>query len=161
MIRKFLYINVFLILFASCAEEDNPAPKYIKSGDYTGEYFPTTAWRECAPEEVGINSKKLKAVYDYCADHSRNTFSFLIVKDGYIVAEDYFGIYSADQKIESYSLAKSFTAALTGVAIQNGYIDGLEDQLIDYFPDFGIEESDSLKKEINIRHLLSMTAGFQ
>ena len=69
--------------------------------------------------------------------------------------------FTAENRIHSYSIAKSFTSALTGIAVQEGYINGVEDYMVDYFPDLIIENADSLKNDIKIKHLLTMTGGFQ
>jgi len=158
--------NIFLLMLAliivcSCSDENLNNPDYIKEGEYLGEYFPTKSWRECSPEAVGMRSKKLKEVYDYCASDDRNTFSFIVIKNGYIVAESYFKNSTSLSKIHSYSLAKSFTAALTGIAIQKGYINSIEDRISDYYPELLQENIDPAKKEIKIKHLLTMTAGYQ
>ena len=152
-------IIIGLLFLFSCSDDETVKPGYLKDGKYEGEYFPTEKWRECSPEEVGMNSNKLKAVYDYCADDERVTYSFMIIKDGYVVAEDYFRNKDKNSLLNSYSLAKSFTAALTGIAIQQGYLNGVEDKMVDYFSELQGEEVDPLKKEIEIKHLLTMTAG--
>ncbi|MBI9055057.1 MAG: serine hydrolase [Bacteroidales bacterium] len=164
MIKKILNSSILMLalfLLNACTDDNSTLPDYIKEGEYVGEYFPTNNWRECSPESVGISSEKLKAVYDYCASEDRNSYSFLIIKDGYIIAEKYFQNFSQSSKIHSYSLAKSFTAALTGIAIQKGYINSIEDKISDYFPELQEENTDPLKKEINIKHLLTMTSGYQ
>lgn len=159
---KYIIVLIFgLLIIFSCSNEETVKPSYLKEGKYEGEYFPTDNWRECSPEEVGMDSKKIKAVYDYCANDKRVTYGFLIIKDGYIVAEDYFNSYDKNTKVNSYSLAKSFTAALTGIAIQEGYINGVEDKLGNYFPSVQGEGFDTLKKDIQIKHLLTMTAGYE
>lgn len=152
-------IITFVLVF-SCSENNSISPEYIKDGEYLGEYFPTKEWRECSPEQVGIDSKKLKAVYDYCSSNNRHTYSFIIIKDGYIVAESYLRDSTINSKIHSYSLAKSFTAALTGIAIQNGYISSVDDKIYNYLPQLQEPNIDPLKKEITIKNLLTMTAGY-
>ena len=48
--------------------------------------------------------------------------SLLIVKDGYIVAEQYYDeYYAADSLHRIYSCTKSLTSALVGIAISQGY----------------------------------------
>lgn len=148
-----------LFIFLSCSNDETRYPDFVKEGTYSGSYYPTSTWRECSPEEVGMNADKLKPVYEYCANKKRNTFSFLIIKDGYIVAEHYFNQYKIGSKLPSYSLAKSFVSALTGVAIQNNYISGVDDKIINYIPQLQNIQTD--KKEITIKHLLTMTSGFE
>jgi len=149
------------VLLHSCSDDEISYPDFIKEGAYTGAYFPTTQWRECSPEEVGMNPDKLKSVYDYCAAENRNTYSFIIIKDGYIVAEHYFGDYNETTLIQSYSLAKSFTAALTGIAIQQNYLNSVDDKIADYLPELQSENVQPEKKQVSIKHCLTMTSGFE
>jgi len=62
------------------------------------------------------------------------TTAMVVVKDGTIVYEDYFlGTEPEDQRI-SWSMSKSFVSSLIGVALQDGVIKSLDDQVTDYAP---------------------------
>jgi CubicO group peptidase (beta-lactamase class C family) len=56
------------------------------------------------------------------------------------------------------SVTKAFTSALTGIAIQEGYIDGVDTPIHTFFPDYA-DRFDSLKREITVEHLLTMSSG--
>jgi len=153
---------ILLILLTTCTKEDESGnPEFLGEGIANGFYFPTTDWKECAPEEVGMSSEKLKAVYDYCADDIRKTDAFIVIKDGYIVAEYYFNKNTISTFQPSYSIAKAFVASLTGVAIKKGYINGVDDKIADYFPQLQGDNVQPEKNEISIKHLLTMTSGIQ
>jgi hypothetical protein len=51
---------------------------------------------------------------------STNTTSFIVIKEGQIRYEGYFNGYARDSIVTSFSVAKSFMSALTGIAIQEG-----------------------------------------
>ncbi len=59
----------------------------------------------------------------------------------------------------SLSVAKSFTSALTGIAIEDGYIKSAQDSITDYIPE--LAERDPRFKDIQIRHLLMMASGLR
>jgi CubicO group peptidase (beta-lactamase class C family) len=60
-----------------------------------------------------------------------------------------------------YSVTKSFTSALIGIAIDQGYINGVDDNLLDFFPEYeDIANLDDTKKSIMLKHVLTMSAGF-
>lgn len=59
-----------------------------------------------------------------------------------------------------FSATKSFTSALIGIAIQEGYIDSLDQRMIDFYPEYDNHDLDPRKKNITIRHLLTMQSGF-
>jgi CubicO group peptidase (beta-lactamase class C family) len=57
------------------------------------------------------------------------------------------------------SVSKSFLSAITGLALQQGYIDSLEEKMLDYFPEYIYPDMDNRKHAITIRHLLTMHMG--
>ncbi len=86
---------------------------------------------------------------------SSNTTSFIVLKDGSIVYEAYANGYSRDSTVTSYSVAKSFTSALIGKAIDEGYIGSVDDPIVMYLPELrgrGLDQA-------TIRDLLLMSAG--
>jgi CubicO group peptidase (beta-lactamase class C family) len=64
-----------------------------------------------------------------------------------------------DTIVESFSVAKSFTSALVGIAIDEGYIDSVDDPITDYLPELAIR--DPRFENITIRDLLLMSSGLE
>jgi CubicO group peptidase (beta-lactamase class C family) len=159
--------SIACLLASGCSDN---APKihrpqdtdsFLGQGRYRGEYWPTEEWRECRPEEVGVNSSKLYEAYLYAANPELNTEGIIVIRDGYIIGESYFGNFTRYTFHRSYSVAKSFTSALIGIAIDQQLIDGVEYEVYRYFPGWQTPETPALKKRITIRHLLTMTAGIE
>jgi CubicO group peptidase (beta-lactamase class C family) len=165
----FSSILVILLLTGGCADIDGTptaAPesadlKYIAKGEPTGEYWPTKGWRSCRPEAVGMDSAKLAKVISYVAEPAFKTEGFLVVKDGYIVAEAYFGNFQKDDRHVSNSMAKSFTSSLIGIAIDKGLIPGVDAKLCGYYEDWNCGDKDDLRSKITIRHALTLTSGLK
>jgi CubicO group peptidase (beta-lactamase class C family) len=88
---------------------------------------------------------------------STNTTSFIVIKDDAILYEGYFNDYGRDSIVTSFSVAKSFTSALVGIAINEGYIKSVDDLMIDYIPELKGKGFDDL----TIRHLLTMSSGIK
>jgi CubicO group peptidase (beta-lactamase class C family) len=86
-----------------------------------------------------------------------DTTSFIVIKDGAVVYERYFNGYERDSIVTSFSMAKSVTSALVGIAIDDGYIGGVDDRVIDYLPELRGHGYD----EIRIRDLLLMSTGIK
>lgn len=86
-----------------------------------------------------------------------NTTSFIVIKDDVILYEGYFNGYRRDSIVTSFSMAKSFTSALVGIAIGEGHIGGVNDLVIDYLPELKGRGLDNL----TIRHLLNMSSGIR
>jgi CubicO group peptidase (beta-lactamase class C family) len=156
------FIPLFIVLLTiSCNKDIDTSPSYVSKGEYLGPYFPTNGWQSCQPENVGLNTEKLKLAYDYVANESFTTNGFLIIKDGYIVLEAYFNGHSATSSHTSYSIAKSFTSAAIGIAMDKSVISSIDDKIADYFPQLQGPEIQAEKKEVTIKHLLTMKAGFE
>jgi CubicO group peptidase (beta-lactamase class C family) len=84
----------------------------------------------------------------------------LIVRHGYLVVEKYFGGYDADDLHMLQSVSKSFTSAVMGIAIEQKKIRGVEERVLDFFPDLeGIANIDDRKRAMTIEDLLTMRSG--
>ncbi len=154
---KYILFTLFVV-FLSCSEE-TPEPDFISDGMYEGDYFPTLQWKYCSPEQVGANSKLLTEAHIYISNQNFATDGYLIIKDGYIIAEDYFGDFTSEKKHVSYSIAKSFTSAVIGIAIDKGFINGVDDKISEYYTELNNDTVQQWKKDLKISHLLTMTSG--
>ena len=88
---------------------------------------------------------------------STDTTSFIVIKDGTVVYERYLNGYRRDSIVTSFSMAKSVTSALVGIAIDDGYIGSVDDPVIKYLPELRGRDYDS----ITIRDLLLMSTGIE
>jgi len=91
----------------------------------------------------------------------RSANAFLILRSGYLVFERYYGGFAQDDTHLVASVTKSFISALIGIAIDQGFIDGVQQSVLGFFPEYAPEAEDHLKRRLTIKHLLTMTAGFQ
>ncbi len=135
--------------------------KYISQGENEGVYWPTKGWRTARPEEVGMNSEKLAKAIEYAADPRHKTDGFAIIKNGYIVAEAYLGEFQKDTKHISHSMAKSFTSALVGIAIDKGLISGIDEKLCQYFAEWDCDDDGDIRNKISIRNAMTLTTGLK
>jgi CubicO group peptidase (beta-lactamase class C family) len=87
------------------------------------------------------------------------TTAFIVIKDDEILFEGYYNGYSRNSIQTSFSIAKSFISALVGIAIDEGYIDSIEDPITKYIPE--LSNRDERFHELTIRHLLTMSSGLQ
>jgi CubicO group peptidase (beta-lactamase class C family) len=88
--------------------------------------------------------------------------SVLIHRRDSLVFERYFDGYDRERRHAVYSVTKSVTSALIGIAIDRGDIAGVEEKMLKFFAHYPwIANLDSLKKSITLEHLLTMTAGFE
>jgi CubicO group peptidase (beta-lactamase class C family) len=88
-----------------------------------------------------------------------DTAAFIVIKNDVLLYEGYFNGYDHNSIVTSFSIAKSFVSALVGIAISEGYISSVEDSITKYVPE--LLEKDPRYKNINLRHLLSMSSGIR
>src|SRR5450631_1998422 len=86
---------------------------------------------------------------------ANNVAGLLVIKHGKIVLERYGLGESPQDRWTSFSVGKSVTSTLIGAAIKDGYIKGLDSQVIDYLPALKGSAYDG----VTIRQLLTMTSG--
>ena len=154
-----LFLLLSMILLMDCGSEKT-GPQF-RSHSHPPEYWPTDDWRSIDPAEVGMDAVKLQQVYDYVANPNINAQGFLVIRNGYIVCEGYFRKFNMNSTHESFSAAKSFTSALIGIAIEKGYLSGVDETIGAFFPQLNESGMDQAKKEITIKHLLTMTSGLE
>lgn len=124
-------------------------------------YWPTQGWRTSSPEQQGMDSGQLVRMLDAVTARRLDIHSILIIRHGYLVAEVYYGANSPALKHELYSVTKSFSSALVGIAIQKGYIDGVNHSVLDLFADRRVANLDARKKAMTLEHLLTMSSGLE
>jgi CubicO group peptidase (beta-lactamase class C family) len=86
---------------------------------------------------------------------SLESYCFLVIRHGVLVSETYFGTKLPTDTHQSWSIAKSYSSALVGIAIERGEIESLDQSVADFVPEWQADE----RKNITIRHLVSMQSG--
>jgi CubicO group peptidase (beta-lactamase class C family) len=117
--------------------------------------WPMPDWSEADPASVALDARAL----DEAAAHAESIGSYclLVVRDGKLVYERYWNGVDRDTPNDSWSIAKSFTSALVGIALRRGEIESVDQPAADYLPMWVGTD----KEAITIRHLLSMTSGLE
>ncbi len=87
--------------------------------------------------------------------------SLLISHRGQLVLEKYFNGKSSRQTANVKSVSKSWISALVGIAIERGYIEGLDQPISAFYDEMLASDSDAPKRSITIGNLLSMQAGLE
>lgn len=116
-------------------------------------------WPVSTPEEQELDPDLVARLYDN-ASKLETIYSLLVFKNGYLVAEDYFHLGSAEQKVNIHSVTKSITSALVGIALDQGCLSSLDQTMMEFFPELADRVRDPKKKQITIRQLLQMRAGY-
>ncbi|MFW6043249.1 MAG: serine hydrolase domain-containing protein [Marinilabiliaceae bacterium] len=81
--------------------------------------------------------------------------AFLVIHQDSLLYEEYWDSHDSTTISNSFSMAKSFVSLLVGCAIKDGFINGIDDKVIDYFP----ELKGAYREELTLRHLLTMSSS--
>jgi len=171
MRRTMLILSLCSVLVASCGCES--------SGQYT--------YRQPEKADDGLDVGTLdevnidptlmeSAVDDINGGKYGEVHSLLIYRDGKLVFEEYFPghdykwdgpdfhgawvNWDRDTEHNIHSAGKSITSACVGIAIDQGFIDSVDQSIFDYLPEYQVLNTDG-KDQITIEHLLSMTSGLE
>jgi len=85
--------------------------------------------------------------------------SFVIMRDGEVVYESHARGHGMDVPQSMWSVTKSIVSALTGIAIREGFIESVDQKVIDFYPEAKIDKGQESKRDMTIEHLLTMTSG--
>jgi CubicO group peptidase (beta-lactamase class C family) len=128
----------------------------VAQTDVVRDYWPTDEWLNTTPEEQGMNSDFLNSIDEIIDDNDIRLHSVIVVRNGYIVYEKYYYYNTQYTAHTIQSCTKSFMSALIGIAIDMGYIDNVSQRVIDFFPNYTIDNWDPRKENITLEHLLTM-----
>ena len=113
------------------------------------------SWIEKTPESIGLDSIEVNELMDFVKIPEFNTQAAILIQGNYIIAEYYGEGYDKSSLVTSWSVAKSFTSTLIGIAIDEGYISSINDPITDYLPEWKGKDQDN----ILLKHLLAMQSG--
>ncbi len=122
------------------------------------DYWPTGGWQVASPESQGLDSNRLADLLLAARDRNVNIHSLLIIRNGYVVTDATFYPYDGQTVHDMASVTKSVMTTLIGIAADQGKLN-LDDRMVSFFPNYSISNLDTLKNEITIRHLVSMSSG--
>jgi CubicO group peptidase (beta-lactamase class C family) len=152
-----LLVIAIVLLVLSALPSCGPSIEDLLAVDYTP--LPGDDWEVSTPAAQGLDPMLVAELY-YNAAELEAIYSLLVIKDGYLIAEDYFNEGSVEQKARVQSVTKSYTSALVGIALDKGYLSSVDQKMMDFFPEFAGQITDPRKEQITIRDLLQMRAGY-
>lgn len=90
-------------------------------------------------------------------EEKTETQGVMIIKDGEIIYEKCIGEMTPDRVAAVFSISKSLTSLLCGIAVDEGYIKSVDDPVTKYLPE--LEGKDARWTRLTVRHLLDMRSG--
>ena len=83
----------------------------------------------------------------------------IVIQNDTILFEHYSGGWNQDSQSCIFSVTKTITSLLCGVALKDGYIKSLSDPITDYIPE--LKDADPMFSQLKVEHLLDMIAGLK
>ena len=128
------YIGLCALLTLACVGRGTSQVQTQKAS----EQWPTIAWSEAKPEAVGMDSAALKEAEYVYPRLFPSGYSLLIIKNGQLVSESYFNGQTAETPNHIYSVTKTFVATLLGIAVKQGWIDGVDQRVAELLPEYTV-----------------------
>lgn len=125
----------------------------------TREYWPTAGWRRATPEAHGVDSETLAEMVKTIRTREYAIDSVLVVRHGYLLLDAYVAPFDDSSKHIIYSCTKSVVSALTGIAIDQGYIENVDQPMVELFSGRSLANLDDRKKEMTLEDVLTMSTG--
>jgi CubicO group peptidase (beta-lactamase class C family) len=158
MTRPFFFLLLLVVI--SCKEE-TPSPQVSSL------YFPpigTSTWESVSPASLGWNEAALPALRTFLTDN--NTRALIVLKDGKIVIEEYFGKQLVNTSLDFTatsnwywaSAGKTLTSAAVGIAESQGKLN-FDSKSSDYLGAGWTSLTTAQENKITVRHQLTMTTG--
>jgi CubicO group peptidase (beta-lactamase class C family) len=117
-------------------------------------------WESATPDTVGLDGATLQQMDDAVerGDFVRIT-SILVARNGRLVHESYFGDFDRDSLMNTRSATKSITSMLIGIAIDRGFLPGVDAPILPFFPDKQPRAyPDPRKERITVEDFLTMSS---
>ena len=121
-----------------------------------------------SPLAEGMDSRRLDAMMAVIAEQnaridSPDTIdSVIVIRHGNVLLEAYPNpVYDVDCRHHLFSVTKSITSLLMGIALELELVGSVEDSILDYFPDAVSANEVQSKSRISVAHMLTMSAGLE
>jgi CubicO group peptidase (beta-lactamase class C family) len=108
-----------------------------------------------------MDSEILASMFARIQTRTYGIDSVTVVRNGYVVADAAVYPYRLGSVHAIHSCTKSIVSALVGIAIAEGYIEGVQQPITSFFPARSVANLDSRKEQLTLKHLLTMTSGLE
>lgn len=162
-----IFIALFLLVIGFLATGNQHIIRGMRSTYLIGEtkpdiddmaYFDLSVIKADKPESWPKHSNFGKAAITAEQTKYLESFqstAFLVFQHDSLLVENYFENTDSSTVSNSFSMAKSLVGVLIGVAIDEGYIQSVDQPVGDFLPEF----KEGLNAKLTIKHLLQMSSG--
>ncbi|MCS3871145.1 hypothetical protein J3D55_004061 [Chryseobacterium ginsenosidimutans] len=119
---------------------------------------PNSGWKV---SDEKFNQEKIRALNQKIAENRfREITGIVVIKNEKLLVEEYFNGYKRDSLNDTRSVGKSFSSALMGIAIKDGYIKNENLSLKNFYDVKQFNNYSSKKDSVTIKSLLTMSFRF-
>jgi len=157
-IRFLLFLSCLIVVLQACKK--NPPADNTPTAP-TIMYYPpagSSSWETVDPALYNWNTSSLNDLYTYL--ESKNTKGFIILKNGRIAVEKYFGTFTVDSPWYWASAGKTLSAFLMGIAQQEGLVN-INNPSNQYLGMGWSSLTTTQENVITVKNHLSMTTGVE
>jgi len=146
-------LAIFLLLVSTFSYGQNSysynQPKDLEDG-----------WKTKSLKSLQVDTSRVYKLFSQLKNREHKIHSVLLVRNGHIIIEEYFNGQSADLQHDLRSATKSIRSLLMGIAIDEGFIDSVNDPISKYLKTLvPTKNIDERKGKITIQDLLTMSSG--
>ena len=113
---------------------------------------PTPVWVRSTPASEQVDPRAIAQADRLARTKLKGVTSMLVARHGRLVVERYYGGYGPPDRFPVFSITKTFVSALVGIALADGHLRSVDEQLREVLP--------QTYSRITLWQLLTMTAGF-
>lgn len=146
LLSLILFVNI--VLLAQNEYQYSP-PELLDDG-----------WETADLRAQQIDTSRIYQLFNQLLHGGHKLHSVLLATDGRLIIEEYFDDQTVNTRHDLRSATKSITSILMGIAIEEGFIEDIDDPFSKYIQDPTVKKNpDGRKDNITLRHLLSMSSG--
>jgi CubicO group peptidase (beta-lactamase class C family) len=133
------------------------APRAVGQTPAHGSSF---TWKTAGLASEAFDAEALRKLPELLRTEFPNTLALTVVRDDRVVLDYRRPGVAQDELFRTYSITKSVLALLIGIALDRGMLPSLDRSVASYFPEIDLAGADPRAREVTIRHILTMTAGW-
>lgn len=145
---------------AACGS-DRPAGPVEQLGADAETYWPAASWRTATPAEVAVDAGAIVDLVGRLRNGSLGAeHALVIVRKGYLIADEYLAGWTPDSVHTEQSVSKSVMSLITGIAIGRGDVRSVDQPLVELLGSYApIANLDDRKRALTVRDVLTMRTG--
>ena len=108
-----------------------------------------------------MNQEKIMQLEEIINTKYDNITGIIGLKNGVTKYENYFNGGNVNSTVHVASVTKSIISILIGIALDKGYIEKIDQKIIDFFPNYVIKNNNLAIQKITIRDMMTMTVPYK